>query len=146
MKYFVTIIFIYLTTSVYSQISINEMMKIYEMNMDQFETFSLGKGYHFVEARESGFVYGKDFGKYISKHFGDNKYVHQQTSNVNEYLKFKNQIQNIGFVFKESKSFEKTSKKGVLYKSLTKNYIKGKWQIILSSVENGQFDIILNQQ
>jgi hypothetical protein len=90
------------------------------MDMDQFESYALGKGYNFhrIDNDEDENVFGHIYSKGIKKetkylklykHFySDGVTVIYQTSNSNEFLNFKNQLKPLGFVLKSEKTFEET--------------------------------------
>jgi hypothetical protein len=118
--------------------TMSEMMRVYKMDMDQFETFALSKGYVFYQLENSEDYYGhtyvkgyKENTKYLtlySRYFSYGNEVTYQTSNSNEYLNFKNQLKNFGFSLYLSKTFEDKP---------VKKYRNSIWEISIITIENG---------
>jgi len=116
MKYILFIFFICSSYFSFGQMTVSEMMKIYKMDMDQFETYALSKGYKFNELVNDENSYGHEYikgysenTKYLtlySSFFSRGINVNYQTSNTNEYLNFKNQLKNLGFVLHSEETFK----------------------------------------
>ena len=121
MKYILFIFFICSSYFSFGQMTVSEMMKIYKMDMDQFETYALNKGYKFKEIFNDydryGHAYMKGYRentKYLTLYkefpfYGIN--VNYQTSNTSEYLNFKNQLKNLGFVLHSEETFKDEPRK-----------------------------------
>jgi hypothetical protein len=130
MKYILLLIICLTNSKLYSQISLTEMIAVYKMNFDQFETFSLKKGFHFSKMEDEenftsvSYTKGQGVGtKYIqlyTKFFADGKNVTLQTSVENDYLSIKEQASKMGFKLIETENY-----KG----SLRKVYKKDSWKI-----------------
>lgn len=107
MKYLYSIFFICLSYFSYGQMTLVDLMKIYKMDMDHFETYALSKGYNLSRFDRNdnvdGVVYVKGTGK-ETRHltlyeswFTDGPSVDFQTRNSNELLNIKNQLNSLGF-------------------------------------------------
>ena len=116
------------------------------MDMDQFETFSISKGYQFYELKKSenyfGHTYVKGYGentKYLTlynKYFSYGNNVTYQTSNSNEYLNFKNQIKNYGFVLHSEDTFNEDPYR--VFRNKT-------YEIIIYTLKGGDFEISMKK-
>jgi hypothetical protein len=150
MKYILSIILIYSTHFTFGQLTVSEMMKVYNMDFDQFETYAIMKGYEFQSiAKEDNFfghVYVKGKGqntKYIelySKWFSYGKKVGYQTSNSTEFINFKNELKNKGFILIETEDF-----KG----SIEKIYELNNWKLSIYTINNNDgvgYEISLKKQ
>jgi hypothetical protein len=95
--------------------TVSEMIRVYKMDMDQFETYALQRGFKFYEVidknRVHGFSYSKGYNKqtkyltFYDTFFDDGIVLIYQTAEINEYLNFKNQMNNYGFILTENSSF-----------------------------------------
>jgi hypothetical protein len=96
--------------------TVSDLLKVYDMDMDKFESYSLEKGFSFYKILDNenykGQVYEKGTGnntKYLSlftKYFNEDKHVSYQTSNPNEILNIKNQFKTSGFSLFNEKTIE----------------------------------------
>jgi hypothetical protein len=115
-----------------AQITLNEMKSIIKMDIDNFETFAMNKGFLFSNFCDDKFDdecvnYTKGVGektKYITLYTKYNniykKKVTYQTSIENEYLLFKKQMKEQGFSLFDKAEWQE---KGVLFKYYkNKNY------------------------
>ncbi len=110
------------------------------MNIDEFESYALGKGYTFDkfnndnDSQSQSYKKGKgDTTKYISvKKVLSENYVTYETSNSNEFLLIKNQMKKLGFIFVMEDSYN-----GFLHKIYT-NY---KYGMKLVTGDKGRFEI-----
>jgi hypothetical protein len=137
MKYIFSLLMIFSSYLSFGQMTVSDMVKINSMDMDELESYSLGKGFTFHRIEDNvnykGHVYTKGKGddtKYLtlySEYFDKGKYVSYQTSNSNELLKIKNQMKNIGFVLYNEKTFEG---------ALVKDYKNNKYNLRLISEKN----------
>jgi len=109
--------------------TVSEMIRVYKMDMDQFETFAISKGYEFYrfernEEKYNGICYIKGVGnetKYITHHdkyFSYGSHVNYQTGNTNEILNLKKQIKSLGYKLFNS-SFIKNNIKEEIYRNTT---------------------------
>jgi hypothetical protein len=138
MKYFFFFIIISTSFKSFSQITINDMIAVYKMDLDQFETFVLKRGYEFSSLKDDDQVFGSTYvkgfegnTKYITlftRYFSDGKCVTIQTSKEDEFLKFKEQLKIYGYKLVSTKNIE-----GRLYKSY-KNTI---WNLDVFSINDG---------
>ena len=88
--------------------TVSEMMRVFNMDMDQFETYAINKGYKFNQVHSSqnfnGVSYAKGNGDnqrimtLYDKYFSLGIDVSYQTPNSNEFLKIKTEMKNLGFV------------------------------------------------
>ena len=148
MKYIFSILLIFSFNISFSQMTVSEMMRVYKMDMDQFETFAINKGYKFYKFQKDentyGHTYKKGYGeniKYLtlySRFYSKGIYVYYQTSNSNEYLIFKNQLKNFGFVL--TPSIEE-----VFRENPYKVYRNKTYEIDITTGNNGNFEIGLNK-
>jgi hypothetical protein len=108
MKYYLYISFFLITsTKSFSQLSLKDLMNIYTMSFDQFEKYSIFKGYELYKLEDhpkaNGIYYKKGRGKdtrYIglfSKFLDDGIKVKYQTSISSEILSLKDQMKGNGF-------------------------------------------------
>ena len=107
------------------------------MNMDDFESYALGKGFTFEKIYESenqkGNAYGKGKGentKYLiryTKFFGYGETVSYQTHNSTDALNFKNQMKTLGFALYEEDTIDG---------AISKSYRNGKYDINIISGKN----------
>jgi len=137
MKFIFSLLFVFSSYFSFCQMTINEMMKLYEMDLDEFETYALGKGYelHQIKNNENinGVVYIKNPGLYpnyleldISNVYRG-RFVSFQTSNNSEFLSLKNQIKILGFkLFNDNNSLfdQKESK-------IIRQYKNKKWLVVI---------------
>jgi hypothetical protein len=122
--------------------TVSEMTKVYNMDLDQFETYALGKGYTFSEIKNEDNIYGHIYSKGIGNNtkflslytewFEKGKNVNFQTWNSSEFLNIKNQLKNLGFVLQLEEDY-----KGVPYK----RYRNSKYELNLFSVHEGGYEI-----
>lgn len=131
MKFIFSFALLLIAFSSFSQITINDILKITKMNSDEFELFAIDKGYHFNkykdEYNQEGVVYSKGGGSnykcltfyYKNKFVESVKEIYYLTSNTREVLNFKKSIIIYGFksstidLNEEYKSkFESYSKNG----------------------------------
>ena len=92
--------------------TVSEIMRVYKMDTDRFETYSLGKGYEFFELLKddgnNGFRYTKGEGKnakYIglfSNLFDLGAAVSYQSSNTQEFIGIKNELKKYNFKLYET--------------------------------------------
>lgn len=141
MRYIISVFLVCFFLGSKSQITLNEMIKVYDMDFDQFETFSTNKGFSFDDMIDS-FYYSQVFYninnkvnqetiglfRYKIKEEGYYPIVTQTYFNQNDYLKFKTQIEINGF------KFVSTSKELKGY--LSEYYKYNKWQICVRRLEN----------
>ncbi len=114
MKYILSLFLVCASYTSFSQITVSDMIKVYNMDFDQFETFSILKGFELNEIQnnkqKSGHVYVKGVDentKYLSlhtNHYGFKK-VCYQTSNSIEYLTIKDELKSKGFTLISTDNF-----------------------------------------
>jgi len=107
MKYIFSILFLCSSYFSFGQMTLNELMKIYSMDMDQFESYAITKGYEFSNFDKdediNGATYIKGVGKqtkylsYYDTYFEYGKRVGYQISNSSELLSIKSQLNSLGF-------------------------------------------------
>jgi len=134
MKYILFFLLVSISSLSFCQTNISEMMKVYTMNFDQFETFALNKGYKFKDILDTNdqleVSYVKGLGsntKYIKldlRSFGFGNRVTYQTASSAEFAKFKNEFINIGFKLVETTNFNG---------ALEKEYILRNWKLKIYS-------------
>jgi hypothetical protein len=159
MKYIFSLMLVCSSYLSFGQMTVSEMMKVYNMDLDKFETYAITKGYQFDEVdgdkNEAGVVISNTFGhiykkgkgketKYITLYttfFDDGKSLQYQTSNSNEYLKIKNQLIAMRFILESTDSFNG---------SVRKIYNLNRWNfsIFTSKSESGNeiFEINIKQK
>ena len=138
MKYIFSLLLVFSFYFSFSQITISEMMKVYAMNYDQFETFALSKNFELDKIKKDddidGIVYIKNRGLYpnyleldiFNSRYG--KLVSFQTSINSEFLRIKNQLYSLGFklindrlpLYHEDES------------SVARSYKNAKWKVIIN--------------
>jgi hypothetical protein len=114
------------------------MMRVYEMDYDEFETFALTKNYELDKIKKDenidGVVYIKNRGLYpnylefdiYNRNYG--KLVSFQTSINSEFLNIKNELKNLGFKLTDHslpQIIVDESSSSRLYKNT-------KWKVIIS--------------
>ncbi|MFM7671613.1 MAG: hypothetical protein ACKO6Q_03330 [Bacteroidota bacterium] len=124
-----------------AQLSLNEMFAVNKMDLDQFESFALRKGYSFNKIVEDenryGLLFDKGVGvntkfiKLYTRFYSHGKAVNMQTYNTPEYLTFKGQLNAKAFKHISSDDFEG---------SLAKKYAKGNWEILIYSGKDDDGD------
>jgi hypothetical protein len=124
MKYLLCIVLVFATVKSYSQLSLNEMLAVYKMDLDQYEIFALKKGYHFSGIKDTEHAFSASYVKgkgentrYIdlyTKYFDLGRCVTYQTSINNELLSFREQMKNSGFRLSSTENIEGNLRK--LYK------------------------------
>jgi hypothetical protein len=150
MKYLLCVFLAFATVKSYSQLSLNEMLAVYKMNLDQFESFAFKKGYKFSSVIDeeccfaSCYVMGKGVNtKYITlytKYFEVDRCVTTQTSIEKELLTLREQMINSGFKLTSTHNY-----KG----SLVKTYKKDLWNIDVHSIstdEDSDYEISLTKE
>ena len=93
MKYIFSLLLVFSFNISFGQMTLNEMMKVYNMDMDQFETYALNKGYEFYKVKNNEYIYGHTYLKGVGKntkyltlntrYFDNGSNVTYQTSNTN---------------------------------------------------------------
>lgn len=146
-KLSLTTVLLIISLSTYCQLSINEMISVYKMNLDQFENFSLKKGYSFHRIETDGnknitavsYRMGSGYNtKYIRlytaiSNLGLN--VDTQTSDEKDILRIKNGLAEHGFSLINSREFE-----GKYFRE----YSKDKWLLQIFT-RNGDYEISLSK-
>jgi hypothetical protein len=99
--------------------TVSEIMKIYKMDADQFETYAIRNDFEFDEMKDDSSYHGYKYSKGTEKQtkylqLFDNfnnygVYVLYQTSDDKEYLNFKNQLKEFGFKFNKIDSFKENN-------------------------------------
>lgn len=107
MKFIFSILLICSSYFSFGQMTLSELMRVYNMDMDQFETYAIGKGYEFSSFKKgenvNGISYVKGVGKdtkYIKLYdnwYSEGSLVQFQTSVSSEIVNIKNQLKSIGF-------------------------------------------------
>jgi hypothetical protein len=100
------------STVSFSQMTFTDILKIYKMDMDQFEEYAISRGYEFYKFKKdenmNGVSYTKGVGKetkYLTLYdyyFGDRKNVNFQTSSSSELLRIKTEMKKSGYTLYES--------------------------------------------
>jgi hypothetical protein len=150
MKYLLCVFLAFATVKSYSQLSLNEMLAVYKMNLDQFEIFALKKGYYFSKIKDTedtfgaSYVKGKEENtKYITlytKFFDVGRCVTYQTSINSELISFREQMKNLGFILISTKNSDG---------ALVKTYKKDKRTINIYSINEDDliaYEISLEQE
>ena len=116
MKYIFSLFLVFSFNLSFGQMSVSEMMKVYDMDMDQFETYALQRGFKFYEIidknRVHGYSYSKGYNKqtkyltFYDTFYDDGVVLIYQTAEINEYLNFKKQMNSYGFRLYENSSFK----------------------------------------
>jgi hypothetical protein len=122
--------------------SLNELIKINNINLDDFDTYVTKKGYSFYEnnssslAEETSYFFKVNGIKtyYISKYqYKDKKreMVSFQTPKNTHYLNIKTELKQLGFKFVETRNFNE---------STFFVYEKGRTELsLISTTQQGQF-------
>lgn len=113
-SFFLFISFLLLSVFGFSQISVSDMIKIYSMNYDQFEDFTLNRGWEIQEVKKNddydGITYRKinllkiEFISLYQRWFDYGKNVNYQTHDGENYLKFKEELKKLDFKLISTKS------------------------------------------
>lgn len=146
MKYILSILFTCSTYFSYSQMSLTDFYRIYNMDFDQFETYAISKGYEFLEIKNdehrNGHTYTKGSGlntKFLTlcnRYFEEGIHIAYQTSNSKEYLNIKNEMKNAGyFLYSENTFLDEP------YKIFRNN----KYEIYLMTMSNSTYEITLSK-
>ena len=128
-----------LTTTFGQKFSLDELIKLNTMNLDNFDTYVTTKGYKYFENFNDEFAEGNSYSfdqnqsndhaaNFISKYtykLIDNKMVSFQTLKTVDYLSIKNKLKVFGFVYIGTE----TNDKGAIFL----NYKKGKMEAALMS-------------
>jgi hypothetical protein len=112
MRYILSFLFVFSTSISFGQMTIAELMKIFNMDYDKFEIYAISKGYEFNKfdnsENEDGIVYVKGVGKQtkylkIYHQFYDHgTTVIYQTTNTTEIINLKTQSKSIGYKLTDS--------------------------------------------
>ena len=135
-------VFFLVATSFGQTFKLSELINMSKMNVDDFDTYVTSREFVFLgESRDMNFQ-GVNYAYKLNprdkseakKHltlytrlYDFKNAITYQTFDKNEYLVIKNQIKNLGFIFKNSKVH--TSKEGLMVNSFV--YKKGKAEISL---------------
>ncbi len=132
----IPLLFFFLPVASYSQfVSLNELINLSSASNDDFDTYSIKKGYTFNKYEEDEIansisyaflINGKKRG-YLVKYtynFKVGGWIELQTTDVNTYLKYKEALKSNGFSFYE---------KGVIEESSWLQYKKGRTSVRLFS-------------
>lgn len=140
-KVIISIIFFFLTISSIAgqSFTLLELTNMVKMNVDAFDTYVISKGFKFSDKKDevdskiiyysyNQSAYNKSAVKFIVLNYDYDlssiikSNVTFQTNNTNDYIVIKNQIKQLGFIFKNSKTVEEAAvleyKKGQLELSL----------------------------
>lgn len=155
-KIILLLIFIFQNYLALCQIDLKDILQVYKMDFDKFETFCLQKGFEFSSTVKedccNGVVFTKGTGintKYITLYniyFNVGISVSFQTSIPNEYLNIKSQLTNYGYSLVSTDSF--TPSNGNT--SQVKKYRKGDMEINIHTIpprgaEGQKFEINLQK-
>jgi hypothetical protein len=134
MKYLLCFFLTIVTAKSYSQLTLSEMISVYKMNSDQFESFALTKGYKFSGIKDDeccfSVSYVKGNGvktKYIelyTRFFNHGINVTFQTAIESELLSIKNQTIKSGFKLASTENFDG---------SFRRTYKKDNWVLTIYS-------------
>jgi hypothetical protein len=112
MKYILSLLFLFSFNVSFGQITINELIKMFNMDSDQFESYAISKGYtldHFInEEGASGINYFKEDDvnskglQFFTEYFLYGKYIEYTTWIPIEASNFKSSIKNIGYKLENS--------------------------------------------
>ena len=151
MKYFFSLMLVCSSYLSFGQMTVSDMVKINNMNLDEFETYALERGYTFKEIKDKkerayGHTYMQGRGittKYLTlytKYIGGFNLVTYQTSSSSEFLNIKNQLKTLGFVLRTEEHYD-----GTPYKEYRNN--KYEMSIYTGAGEDGTnfFEISLNK-
>lgn len=146
MKYILLLLLVFTSNFSFSQISVGEMIKVLNMDLDQFETYALRKGYTFSEIKDEDNIYGhiytkgignnKNFLSLYTKWFEEERNLNFQTWNSNDFLKIKKQLKKLGFELQLENNY-----KGVPYKK----YRNNQFEINLYTAHEGGYEIGLSK-
>ena len=141
MKYFITLSLLCVTIFSFGQMSLSEIIKVNKMDMDQFETYAISKGYEFHKFQKdenyNGQSYVKGTGKstkYLTlydSYFSYGTNVTYQTSSSTELLNIKNQLKSLGFNFFNS---------GTSGESQYKEYKNSKYELSIYTIPPDEED------
>lgn len=121
MKLILSFLLIFSIHACFGQMTINEIIKVYKLNMDQFEEYAVEKGYEFNKYDRNddynGVGYAKGVGKqtkyltFYDSWFSYGKNINYQISNQNEVFSLKKQLKETGFKLNDTYFMEdKTTK------------------------------------
>jgi hypothetical protein len=112
MKYIFSLLLVCLSYFSFGQMTVSEMMRVCNMDMDQFETYAIAKGYELQNFEKDENVNGMSFAKGVDKqskwltfydnYFGRDSHLNYQTANSSEMLGIKTQLIKLGFKLTES--------------------------------------------
>jgi hypothetical protein len=116
MKFVFILLLISFSTIAFSQMTFKKLVKIYKMDMDQFEEYAISRGYKFHHFKKdedlNGISYSKGEGKetkYLTLYdnfYGNGNYVEFQTCVSSELLKIKTEMKKFGYTLYESNFME----------------------------------------
>ncbi len=135
----------------FSQVfTLNELIKLTTMNMDDADTFISSKKYSFSKSENTEkhssrtYSFNKNFDGnaqywlvFYSKYFYTKKSVSWQTNKNEDYVNFKKQLKLNGFTYIDSK----TNNDG----SVSFKYTKGKYEVEIFTAEVQGSEKIINQ-
>ncbi len=121
MKFFLVLFYIIICFKSFSQLTLVELKNILKMDLNQFETYALNQGYNFEKVKEDEKIFGHNYTKgdgnltrYLTlyvKYYEYNRHITYQTSDTEEYLSFKKEIETEGYQLTKTENFEGTSVK-----------------------------------
>jgi len=138
MKYIFSLLLFFSFNFSFGQMTISEMIKVYGMDLDEFETFALGKNFELHEIKNDenidGVVYIKNRGIYpyyleldiLNVYHG--KLVSFQTSINSEFASIKNQLKILGFKLFNDENSLIDKKKSMIIRS----YKNLKWKVTIT--------------
>lgn len=155
LKYSFLLVVFLVTTSFGQTFTMSELIKMSKMDVNNFDTYVTSKEFVFVEdinLEEAKGVtyafnlnrndkrYAEKFIKHYSKYFRNRYVINYQSTDKNEYLKFKSQISLLGFKFIKTDII--TDKLGI--KNNYFEYRKGKEEIsIFTSSEDFEISYLV---
>lgn len=140
MKFVFTLLLISFSSVSFSQMTFNDIIKIYKMDMDQFEEYAIIRGYDFFEFiredKRNGVSYTKGEGKetrYLNLcdiYLDYGKTVQFQTGVSSEILRIKTEIKKYGYKLYDSYFLENKNTK-------VDGYRNGKFELSIYTVPPG---------
>ena len=105
MKYIFFLVLVCTSYFSFSQMTVSEIIRVYKMNIDQFEKYAIGN--HFVldesnkDSTEVDYKIIQDTVKRYLYYFNHSekrgKLISYRTSSRHEYIKFENELKTLGF-------------------------------------------------
>ena len=109
MKFVFTLLLISFSSIAFSQMTFNDILKIYKMDMDQFEEYAISRGYEFYkfekEEEVNGVMYRKinrrgretTYLELYDSYYSEGKHIGFQTGVSSDILRIKTEMKKFGY-------------------------------------------------